>query len=121
MHVASGLQPGPQPLPVAQVVVGEAIMHAVRTPLPEFDARRAHTDAAPVQRTRHLHAVKAFRPSRVTRIQSRPIFHRAALVTAPCTDPALARTRGEVGVRLRLGGALGTSFDPYLALQVGPE
>ena len=92
---------------VAGALVAQAIVQAPRAALPQLDALGAHEEAAPVRGARDLGAREALLDGRDGPLELLARGDDLALRRRPRADPRGARARGEVGVALGLGQALG--------------
>src|SRR5271157_6473387 len=67
--------------------------------LPEFDPLRNHTKAGPVGRSGHLVRAEAIGKILDPTLEFGTAFERTRLIRGPGADLAVARPRGEIGVR----------------------
>src|SRR5690606_39054058 len=96
-------------------------MQAALSTLPEFNAYGPHQYASPMFRTWDLLSFETFAPSCKPFFHRLTIFHSAALITTPSTDPAGARTRCEVCITLFRRQLHSLAFHTHLPLQYRPE
>src|SRR5688572_1867581 len=92
-------------------------MQAERTVMPELDRFRLDAETGPIRRARNLADCMTGGEHGDRRLELEAPLHRARLLRGPCTDAAVARTRGEIGIRLGIAHLFDRTPDAHLAAQ----
>src|SRR6478672_11032209 len=102
---------------IALARVDEAIVQTARALVPELDSLRNDPEAGPVRRSRHRNIREAGLELAKTLVERAGMLHRLALPRSPRAELALARTRGEICVRLLGAHLLRQPFHADLTLE----
>src|ERR1700747_1834646 len=89
--------------------------------LPELYALRDQPEAGPIWRPRDGLVAKALRKLAHTSFELGAARERLRLIGGPGADLAIARSRREIGVRLRVVDQFYDTFDAHLAIQRFPQ